>query len=82
MVKLDGVNTVVVDDVDGNPHLAATRWTEPRLPLLGDWNVALAQRSSELLRDLRCDLAMPPPPASSFAAPVAVITVCEKLNKE
>lgn len=80
-VKLDHINTVIVDDVDGDWHASATRWTEPRLQLVGDWNLALASRSSELLRDLRCDIPMPDPSASAGVSQVPVITVCEKLKK-
>jgi hypothetical protein len=80
-MKLDHVNTVIVDDVDGDWHASATRWTEPRLPLVGDWNLELASRSSELLRDLRCDIPMPDPSASAAVSQVPVITVCEKLRK-
>ncbi len=32
-VKLDHINTVLIDDVDGDWHTSATRWTEPGLPL-------------------------------------------------
>jgi hypothetical protein len=81
-VKLDHVNTVFIDDVDGDWHTSATRWTEPRLPLAVDWNVALVQRSSELLRYLRCDVPMPDPSASYPVPQVPVITVCEKLKKQ
>jgi hypothetical protein len=81
-VQLDHINTVIIDDVDGDWHTTATRWIEPRLPLVGDWNVALAQRSSELLRYLRCDVPMPDPSASYAVPQVPVITVCEKLKKQ
>ena len=81
-VKLDRINTVIIDDVDGDSHVSATRWTEPHLPLVGDWNLALVHRSGELLRDLRCELAMPAPPASYAGTQVLVITVCQKLKKE
>ena len=80
-VVLDRINTVVVDDVDGDSRVSATRWTEPRLPLVADWNLSLAQQSSELMRDLRCDLAMPDPPASFAGTRVPVITVCDKVKK-
>jgi hypothetical protein len=80
-VKLDRINTVVIDDVDGQRHTSTTRWIEPRLPLTGDWNVALAQQSPEMLRDLRCDVPMPTASRPDNPRPVPVITVCEKLNK-
>ena len=80
-VKLDRINTVIVDDVDGSPHVSATRWTEPHLPLGGDWNLALAHQSGDLLRDLRCDVPMPAAPASFAGTQVPVITVCEKLKE-
>ena len=80
-VKLDHINTVVIDDVDSEWRTSATRWTEPRLPLAGDWNVALAQRSPELLGELRCDVPMPAPPTEYGVQQIPVITVCEKLKK-
>ena len=42
-----------VDDVTAI-GMSATRWTEPRRRLAGDWNVALARRSPQL-QDLRYD---------------------------
>jgi hypothetical protein len=81
-VKLSQINTVAVDNVDGDWQMSETRWTEPHLPLVGDWNVALVQRSRALLLDLRCDLPMPAPLASYPVQQVPVITVCEKLKKQ
>ncbi len=80
-VQLDHINTVIVDDVGGDWRTAATLWTEPRLPLDGDWNLALVRRSRELLRYLRCDIPMPVPPASYAVPQLPIITVCEKLRK-
>ena len=77
-VKLDRVNTIVVDHVDGDWRIASTRWTEPGLPLVGDWNLALAIRSREFVRDLRCEIPMPPPPPLPQPP---ILTVCEKLKK-
>jgi hypothetical protein len=85
LVSLEGVNTIVVDDTDepGARRVSATRWTEPRLPLIGERNLILAQRSRELLDDLRCDVPMPrPPPARAPIAQIPVITVCEKLKSK
>lgn len=78
-VRLDRVNTVVVDQVQAAGRVTATRWTDPALPLDGDWNLALAKRSSDLLRDLQCDIPMPPPPPWPQ---VPVLTVCDKLKRE
>lgn len=75
-IDLARVNTVVVDDVDGQRRIGATRWTDPALPLVGDWNLALAQRSGALTRDLRCEIPMPVPPLRQ----PPVLTVCEKLQ--
>lgn len=79
-VTLDHINTVIIDDVDGDWRVSATRWTEPRLPLVGDWNLALARRSNELLRYLRCDILMPDASPSYAVPQLPVITVCEKLK--
>jgi len=78
-VRLGQINTVVVDAVDGSAarRISATRWTEPRLPLVGDVNLELARRSSALLNDLQCDIPMPKPPPM-FRTPI--ITVCEKVK--
>ena len=76
-IKLDRVNAVVIDDVDGEWRTSATRRIEPRLPLTGDWNMALAQRSPEVRRDLQCGVPMPKPPAWSQ---LQVVTVCDKLR--
>jgi hypothetical protein len=85
LVPLNGVNTVLVDGIDEpeRRRISATRWTEPRLPLLGDLNVVLVQRSRELLDYLRCEIPMPTPPSMRTARPqVPVITVCEKLKSK
>ena len=58
--------------------MSATRWTDPALPLGGDWNLALARRSSDLVRDLQCDIPMPPAPPWPQ---VLVLTVCDKLKR-
>jgi hypothetical protein len=79
-VQLAHINTVMIDDVDGNWRSPATQWTEPRLPLAGDWNVVLVRRSSALLRYLRCDVPMPQAPVSYPGPRLPVVTVCEKLN--
>jgi hypothetical protein len=84
-VPISGVNTVLVDDVDepGARRIVATRWTEPRLPLIGDMNLVLAQRSPDLLAYLRCEIPMPAPPPMRAPVPqVAVVTVCEKLKSK
>jgi len=80
-IPLDRVNTVALDYVAGEWRVAAKRWTAPRPPMAGDWNLALAQRSPEFLRDLRCMLPMPAPdPARPRAGP-RVLTVCERLKQ-
>lgn len=76
-LTLDHLNTIVVDFVDGDWRITSTRWTEPGLPLDGDWNLALARRSREFVRDLRCEIPMPPLPRLSQAR---ILTVCEKLK--
>jgi hypothetical protein len=78
---LGRVNTIVVDNVDrpGVYQISAKRWTAPRLPLGGDVNLALVQRSRELLNDLQCDIPMPIVPSGIPQA--SVITVCEKLKQ-
>ena len=76
-VKLDHVNTIVADNIDGNWRITGTRWTDPRLPLVGDWNLALARRSPEFVRDLRCEIPMP---ASPPLPQLGILTVCDKLK--
>jgi hypothetical protein len=81
-VALGGINTIRVDNVDepGVHKISARRWTAPRLPLGGDVNLMLAQRSRALLSDLQCEIPMPAPP-SQIPQPT-VITVCEKLKPQ
>jgi hypothetical protein len=81
IATLDRSNTIVVDNVDGPGvhQISAMRWTAPQLPLGGDVNLILVQRSRELLNDLRCDVPMPTPPPRIPQA--SVITVCEKLRR-
>ena len=81
-VALGRVNTMLVDNVDrpGVHHISAMRWTAPALPLGGDVNLMLVERSRELLNDLQCDQPMPRPP-SGISQPT-VITVCEKLKQK
>lgn len=81
-IALVRMNTILVDNVDrpGVHQVSAMRWTAPELPLGGDVNLTLAQRSRELLNDLQCDLPMPAPPSGVPQAPV--ITVCEKLKQK
>lgn len=81
-VTLDHINTVIIDDVDGEWRISSTRWTEPRLPLVGDWNLALARRSNELLRYLRCDIPMPHTSPSYPVRQRPIVTVCERLKKQ
>jgi hypothetical protein len=82
-LPLTAANTVMVDDTDGpgDRRIAATRWTEPQLPLGGDTNLVLAQRSREVLDYLRCDIPMPAP-LSRTGSPyrLPIVTVCEKLK--
>jgi hypothetical protein len=82
-VPLNGVNTVMVDHIDepAARRVSATRWSEPRLPLIGDRNLILVQRSRELLDYLQCQIPMPTSPSMRTAQlQVAVISVCEKLT--
>jgi len=82
---LDTVNIVFVDGVDepGNRRVSATRWIDPKLPLVGDPNLVVARRSREVLDYLQCDIPMPPPAALPGLPPnrtLQVITVCERLR--
>ena len=77
-IKLDRINTVVVDDVDRDWRITNTRWTDPALPLVGDWNLTLAARSREFVHDLQCNIPMPAPPP---LPQVPVHTVCDKLKQ-
>jgi hypothetical protein len=80
-VKLDHINTVVVDDVDTGWRVTARRWTDPRLPLGPDVNLSLAQRSRAVRADLNCAVPMPAAPVTRFPVQQArVVTVCEKLK--
>jgi hypothetical protein len=84
-VPLNGANTVLVDDVDqpAARRVSATRRTAPRLPLVGDMNLILVQRSPELLDYLRCDIPMPAPPAARIpASQLPIVTICEKLKSK
>lgn len=81
-IVLDGVNTIFIDEVTapGPPKITATRWTEPRLPLVGDHNLMMARRSRDIRDYLQCDLPMPAAPSTPVSVPQPpVITVCEKL---
>ena len=75
---------MLVDRVDepGQRAIQATRWTEPRLPLAGDVNLILVQRSVDLLNYLRCDQPMPAPPVGTPPSPLRIVTVCEKLQSK
>jgi len=77
-IRLDHINTIVVDDVDRDWRITNTRLTDPTLPLVGDWNLVLAKRSREFVRDLQCDIPMPTPPP---LPQVPVVTVCDKLTE-
>ena len=84
-VRLNSVNTILVDDIDepGARRISATRWTEPRLPLSGDMNLILAQRSRELLDYLRCEIPMPAPPSMRTpTSQIPIVTVCQKLKSK
>jgi hypothetical protein len=79
-VKLDHINTIVVDEIEGGGTVTAQRWAEPRLPLGGDVNLALARRSVQVRRDLRCQIPRPVPKTRVPVRQPQVITVCEKLT--
>jgi hypothetical protein len=78
-IPLDRVNTVILDYVAGEWRVTAKRWTAPRPPMAGDWNLALARRSPEFLRDLRCLVPMPAPVPARPGPPV--LTVCERMKQ-
>jgi hypothetical protein len=82
---LDSVNIVFIDGVGepGGGRVYDTRWIEPKLPLVGDPNVLIAQRSREVVNYLRCDIPMPAPQTTTRMPPIPVplvITVCERLQ--
>jgi hypothetical protein len=77
-IRLNHINTIVVDDVDSVWRITNTRLPDPTLPLVGDWNLVLAKRSREFVRDLQCNIPMPTPPP---LPQVPVVTVCDKLKK-
>jgi hypothetical protein len=78
-IPLKGVNTILIDDVERpeERRVSPPFWIEPRLPLSGDVNLALARRSPALRSFLRCEIAMPAAVGPIPQPPV--ITVCEKL---
>ena len=78
-IDLTQANTVFIDNVEGEWKTSPSIWTDPRLPLTGDWNLALARQSREVREFLRCDVPMPPPPAFYR---VPVVTVCERLKRK
>jgi len=65
VVSLESSNVVLVDGVDepDHGHIVGTRWIEPTYPADGDPLLLTLQRQTELADYLRCDLAMPEPPA-------------------
>ena len=78
-VDLRRTNSVVIDGVDADRRVSASIWVEPRLPLTGDWNLALARQSRDVREALRCDIPMAAAPAHNQ---VPVITVCERLKRQ
>jgi hypothetical protein len=78
-IRLDAVNTVLVDAVDaaGGGHVTGTQRIEPGLAPGGDPNLILIRRSPALLTFLQCEIGMPAAPGRIPQPPV--ITVCEKL---
>jgi hypothetical protein len=45
VIPLEGVNVVLVDDVDGTPRVAGTAWVEPEFPTDVEPTEALVRRS-------------------------------------
>src|SRR5262245_32653442 len=62
-IRLDTINTVLVDGVDipGRRTIISTTRVDPVLPLTADTNLALAQRSRDVRDYLQCQVPMPRP---------------------
>ena len=58
--------------------VARPRLANPGSRSIESWNLVLATRSREFVRDLQCDIPMPAPPP---LPQVRVHTVCDKLKK-
>jgi len=82
-IRLDAINTVLMDDVDipGRRAISRTIRVDPVLPLTADTNLALAQRSRDVRDYLQCQVPMPRPAGRIGSPPLQVITVCEKLQR-
>ena len=82
-IRLDTINTVLVDDVDipGRRRIVGMTRVDPILPLAADTNLALAQRSRDVRDYLQCQVPMPRPAGRIASPPLQVITVCEKLQR-
>lgn len=82
-IRLDAINTVLVDGVDtpGRRIIIGTTRVDPVLPLAADTNLALAQRSRDVRDYLQCQVPMPRPAGSRVSPPLQVLTVCEKLQR-
>ena len=78
-VDLRKANTFVIDGVEADRKVFASIWIEPRMPLTGDWNLALARQSREVREALRCDIPMVAAPAPNR---IPVMTVCERLKRQ
>jgi hypothetical protein len=77
-------NTILVDRVEqpAGDRVVRTMRIPPRLPLDGDPNQRLVQRSRVLARFLQCEVAMPVPRSSHGPIPQPpVMTVCEKMAR-
>jgi hypothetical protein len=62
-VSLQGVNVILVDEVDSahGLRIAGTEWVDPQLPESPVQIEALVRRSPELFSFLRCDKRLPDP---------------------
>jgi hypothetical protein len=72
------VNTVVIENADGDWRTGSRRWTNPDIPPGIDVNLALARKWPAIRADLRCAIPMPPP--DRRVQQPRVVTVCEKLQ--
>jgi hypothetical protein len=68
VIALQGVNVILVDEVDSarGLRIAGTEWVDPQLPESPVQIEAVVRRSPELFSFLRCDTQLPDPQAQSM----------------